>query len=188
MNKNQEKIAKISSIFSKATTVFMILSVILAVVLLAASILILSGTVNLDTLKLHAPVEAQYFVQNSQETTLGSVINPKGFAGLLGFAFISLIVGFLLLKELRAIFVDLSKGVSPFHVNQVQRLKKIANRSIVIALIGIVASLYLRFTLNQPNLDLSINFGTIIFPFIIYFLAYIFEYGVELQQLSDETL
>lgn len=41
---------------------------------------------------------------------------------------------------------------------------------------------------TQIKFDIRIEFSFLIFAALIYLLSYIFRYGQELQQLSDETL
>ncbi len=188
MNTKREKITKVSGTLAIVTKILMVNLLLVIAALIIAGIASVTGLLSLDKIALNAPLEAMPFIENGTQVDLASVLNPWSFAGMLILSSITLTITYFLLADLSGIFKDLSKGVSPFHADQIKRLKGIANKSIGIAIMNIIISVYLTVAMKAGRVDISISLTSILFPIIIYFLAYIFEYGSELQQLSDETL
>ena len=109
------------------------------------------------------------------EASLGGAITTA-IVGTVKTAFIVSTIGFALYCALCAIILFILSAVfkatavhrTPFLFENVKRLK-------IIAIILIVASIALGLT-------------NLIFAFCVFALAYVVQYGVELQQQSDETL
>jgi len=99
----------------------------------------------------------------------GAIIGAKLMLilGSLG-AMLYFLVSAIILFILSALFKSTAAARSPFLAENVKRLK-------VIGAILIAAALLL-------------GFENLIYAFIILALAYVFQYGTELQQQADETL
>lgn len=105
-------------------------------------------------------------------------------------------------KQVRKLLVPMIQG-EPFHGVVGAGLKKLALMSVILGVLGnaviLVEQLFSVHTFDIPNLLLSdkITHVTTNFEFDLTFLvlaavlllmSYVFRYGEELQQLSDETL
>lgn len=92
---------------------------------------------------------------------------------------------------------------TPFDVCVANHIKKLAKYilagGIVFNILEVCRVLYFKQILNfdllfntkyvtQINFDIRLHLSFLIFAALIYLLSYIFRYGQELQQLSDETL
>lgn len=92
---------------------------------------------------------------------------------------------------------------TPFDVHVANHIKKLAKYilagGIVFNILEVCRVLYFKQILNfdllfntkyvtQINFDIRLHLSFLIFAALIYLLSYIFRYGQELQQLSDETL
>lgn len=92
---------------------------------------------------------------------------------------------------------------TPFDVRVASHIKKLAKYilagGIVFNILEVCRVLYFKQILNfdllfntkyvtQINFDIRLHLSFLIFAALIYLLSYIFRYGQELQQLSDETL
>lgn len=87
------------------------------------------------------------------------------------------------------IFRDISRDDHPFSRKHSDRLKIIA--LLVIALVLVVPPFQMLLTMiiaPDSHAGASINLSGLVYSAVFYCLALIFEYGAELQQLSDETL
>lgn len=100
-----------------------------------------------------------------------------------------------------SIFSDVAKGESPFSLAQVNRFRIIAVFLLVYVVLdafmstGTVAQVHvgeleLGYDLvdNSGGSTLSVNIGALLGAGVFWALSLIFEYGVLLQELSDETL
>lgn len=96
----------------------------------------------------------------------------------------------LICLTLIKIFSDTSKGLSPFTMLQVHRLRVVA--------IALVAYVVLEFALtydapfvsgaSMSSSTYTINFFAIVSAGVVFAFSFVFKYGVLLQELSDETL
>ena len=92
---------------------------------------------------------------------------------------------------------------TPFDARVANHIKKLAKYilagGIVFNILEVCRVLYFKQILNfdllfntkyvtQINFDIRLHLSFLIFAALIYLLSYIFRYGQELQQLSDETL
>ena len=90
------------------------------------------------------------------------------------------------------IFRKIGKGLSPFTDVVSKRIRTIGTLLIVAAIIAwpvgsLVAKAIWPDKISYPII-LNLDWGTLVFGFIISSLASIFRYGCVLQQASDETL
>ena len=92
---------------------------------------------------------------------------------------------------------------TPFHAHIVYYLKKLGWLTVANGIIGIIAgfvlqgnflqqydlgALFLSDKITQVSTSFSIDLGFVLYAIILFLLAQVFQYGMELQQLSDETL
>ena len=108
----------------------------------------------------------------------------------------------LFIKCIRAILAPMIEG-KPFHSTISVNLKKLAWYEIALGIIGNIIycaeSVLMLHFYNIPSLftssvthievnPLEMDMGFLVIAGILFLLSYIFHYGEELQQLSDETL
>jgi uncharacterized protein YacL len=111
----------------------------------------------------------------SANAQLGEFIIPTAIGGLRAITIIALAAGCvysilsaIILFILSSLFKTTARDKTPFVEENVKRLKKIG-------ILLIVGSLLLGLT-------------NLIFAFAVFALAYVFQYGTELQRAADETL
>ena len=105
-------------------------------------------------------------------------------------------------KTIRAILAPM-KEARPFHSEISKNLHKLGWQSLIISLMGqvleavslltVAATMKLENLLVSDNIthvDINVGFdlGVLIIPAVLFLLAYVFQYGEQLQTLSDETL
>ena len=120
--------------------------------------------------------------------TLNSNLNNKAL--LIGYsetALITLIVCLVLLifmfKRLEKLFNNINKGDTPFTLENVEHIKKIAYLMIALIILPNICGMIFELILKK-DLDVSFEFFNVIEILIIFVIAYIFEYGYEIQSDS----
>lgn len=180
MNAIQQKIAKTSRLVSTMLLVACGLS-ILASLLLFAGIGILS------------------FHNSSAATSLyGALVSAASGVGMLPlsiatimmillFGAAQVILGLWVFYILYRIFKDISSHYTPFEPIQVSRMKLVAILTFFLGILSNalegIAQVRLYGT-TTANLDIM----WFVVSIVIYCMAYIFDYGYQLQTASDETL
>ena len=118
---------------------------------------------------------------------------------------ITAILVFIVYKSIQTIesICTITMDHTPFDVRVANHIKNLAKYilagGIVFNILEVCRVLYFKQILNfdllfntkyvtQIKFDIRIEFSFLIFAALIYLLSYIFRYGQELQQLSDETL
>jgi cytochrome b561 len=107
---------------------------------------------------------------------------------------------FLLMFMFMRVFSDVVAGDSPFTMKQVRRLRIAGSLFLAFALLQLFLPLGYLFSTSfqsvnvsfesteygqlMPTIKLSVFFAS----FICYGIAIVFKYGIQLQQLSDDTL
>lgn len=104
----------------------------------------------------------------------------------------------LLLISFVGIFSDVAKGISPFEMRQVKRLRIIAGLLALYALVDfVVTSRTILFDQSDMtsgyisttgNDIIPINLAPIFGAAVTFAFSFVFQYGVLLQEFSDETL
>ena len=100
----------------------------------------------------------------------------------LGFVFVIayLIILMMILKNIELLFKNIYNGDTPFTLDNVQHIKKIAYFMIAgIIFPGIISAFFTR--LMGSDADFSIGGANLIEILILFVMAYIFEYGYEIQ-------
>ena len=118
---------------------------------------------------------------------------------------ITAIFVFIIYKAVQTIesICTITMNHTPFDVRVSNHIKSLAKYilagGIVFNILEICRVMYFKQIINfgllfnpkyvtQIKFDIRIEFSFLIFAALIYLLSYIFRYGQELQQLSDETL
>ena len=100
----------------------------------------------------------------------------------LGIAFLiaTLYLAFLLLKRLDKLFTNINSGDTPFTLENVDHIKKIAYLMIALIIIPSISGVMFELIIKR---DLNINIETfsVLEILIIFVISYIFEYGYEIQ-------
>ena len=112
----------------------------------------------------------------------GSLIAYVEFAGACLIGYIVLVI--LVLKHLEDLFKNINKGDTPFTLDNVNHIKKMAYfmiASILLPPIGLaIASLFIK-----SSIDFNIELFNLVEILFLFGMAYIFEYGYEIQLDSN---
>ena len=98
----------------------------------------------------------------------------------MGFLIASLYLTILLFKRLDKLFTNINQGDTPFTLENVEHIKKIAYLMIALIVIPSISGIMFELIIHR---DLNINFETfnLLEILIIFVIYYIFEYGYEIQ-------
>ncbi len=119
----------------------------------------------------------------------GSILEiaPKSLLIMFLFMLLDTLLILLAVLIVHGIFQDLQSGYTPFIHKNTVRIKFIASITIIISLIGSYSdALVDYYTIGE--LSWHINAVGLISGLVIYCISFIFGYGCDLQQASDETL
>jgi hypothetical protein len=103
------------------------------------------------------------------------------------FAIAQLAILFFILYILYRVFSDISLTYTPFQKKQVTRIKLVALLTAVMCIVSSALDM-LGNVLLYGKPALKINIVWFVLAAVIYCMAYIFDYGRQLQKQSDETL
>lgn len=201
-------IEKLSSTAHKLSVFFRVLQRILIGVMIAMicvlTILSILNTVNPDAV---IGTELNEIDLGSVTITLASERTPDN-SSILCYAWIYAAIGLIWgaalwfgLHLVRRMLQPMTEGC-PFHADTARQIKKLAILSLVMGIVdnlaesveamAVLHTLDLAQLLNGAVESLTINhtfeLGFIVVFFLLLLLSYLFSYGAELQQLSDETL
>ena len=93
---------------------------------------------------------------------------------------LTLILLMMMLMKLEKLFINIHNGDTPFTLENVDYIKKIAIFMILMIVIPNVAGYITQFAIGV-NLDVEFEISDLIYILIIFCTAYIFEYGYEIQ-------
>ena len=93
---------------------------------------------------------------------------------------ITLILLMMILMKLEKLFINIHNGDTPFTLENVDYIKKIAIFMILIIVIPTVAGYISQLALGV-DLDVEFEIVDLIYILIVYGISYIFEYGYEIQ-------
>lgn len=96
------------------------------------------------------------------------------------FLIITLILLTMVFKSLEKLFDNINKGNTPFTLENVSYIKKMAYLMIVIILLPNIGGGLFELILNQ-DLDIDFELFNVVQILILFSIAYIFEYGYEIQ-------
>lgn len=109
-------------------------------------------------------------------------INKVMIGAELGIALIAavLVLTKMVLDNIIKLFTNIHDGETPFTLENVEHIKKIAKLLIIGIIVNIFASAITEVFFSDVY-DISISLTDIIYILVIYVLSYIFEYGYEIQ-------
>ena len=84
------------------------------------------------------------------------------------------------LKHLELLFSNISKGDTPFTLDNVSHIKKMAYLLIVSIILSTLGASILNLPMHQ-DFDMDINLFNIVEILFLYSMSLIFEYGYEIQ-------
>ena len=93
---------------------------------------------------------------------------------------VTLVFTYILLKHLEKLFVNIHNGDTPFTLDNINYIKKIALFLILIYVFPYITGLLFQ-TITGIYLDITLEVMDIVFILIIISLSYIFEYGYQIQ-------
>ena len=96
------------------------------------------------------------------------------------FLIITLVLLYLSMKHLENLFMNIHDGDTPFTMDNVNHIKKLAIFMIAVIIIPNVSGVLMGYMINE---DLGIGFEMLDFIYILFLfsMAYIFQYGYEIQ-------
>lgn len=96
------------------------------------------------------------------------------------FLIITISISKLIMKNLENLFVNIHNGDTPFTLENVSYIKKMAKLMIAIIVLPYISGSIMEIVVKQ---DLNIGFEgvSLLYILLVYSMAYIFEYGYEIQ-------
>ena len=103
------------------------------------------------------------------------------------FVIVLIVLTFMILGKVRKLFNSIHDGDTPFTMENVEYIRKIALLLIITAAVkifgGVATSLFV-----SNNSSFSFSLTDVMYILILYAAAYIFEYGCSLQAKSDKKI
>ena len=96
------------------------------------------------------------------------------------FLIITLYLTLLLFKRLDKLFTNINSGDTPFTLENVDHIKKIAYIMIALIIIPSISAVMFELVI-QKDLNIDFNTFSVLEILIIFVMSYIFEYGYEIQ-------
>lgn len=93
---------------------------------------------------------------------------------------------YYIMKHIEILFKNIHDKDTPFIMENVDHFRKIAYLLIAVLVVEIISNL--TFTLVKSNFVLSVALANILFILGFFVFSYIFEYGVKLQESSNEKM
>ena len=103
------------------------------------------------------------------------------------FLIATLYLTFLLLKHLDKLFTNINSGETPFTLENVDHIKKMAYLMIALIVIPSISAVMFELMV-QKDLNIDLNTFSVLEILIIFVMSYIFEYGYEIQLDSKGTM
>ena len=103
------------------------------------------------------------------------------------FAIASLIITFMMLAKVRKLFDNIHDKNTPFIMENVEYIRKIAIFLIILAAVKIAAG-SLSSLLITSSSSFSFSLTDVVFILVVYVISYIFEYGCSLQAKSEAKI
>lgn len=178
MNAIQKKIQVTSRVVAVLTKILYI-AMIVAVCFVLAGLIWIMASPDIDSITL-GPIK----IISPFSLAAGAGISAEEIAGVVSQCFF---IAILILAN--RIFRNISHEYSPFTQKTVKGMKRIA----ILILVDSIAAPRIDFEvkntiLSATNNAYNFNIELFILAIIMYSFSLIFQYGVELQQQSDETL
>lgn len=132
--------------------------------------------------------EMLYFNSATNELSKANVTKLFSFVELaLLAAMTTVVLSYFALLHLEKLFNNIYNNETPFILENVTHIKKIAYFLIAIVITSFIYSLIAE-VLFKNNLNINIDLTHLIYILIIFSLSYIFEYGYMLQKNSKATM
>lgn len=125
--------------------------------------------------------ESIEIIRNIRENDLNNKVLVITYAELgMAFLIVTLYLTFLLFKHLDKLFTNINSGDTPFTLENVDHIKRIAYLMIALIIIPSISAVMFEFVIHK-DLDLDFNTFSVVEILIIFVMSYIFEYGYEIQ-------
>lgn len=98
-----------------------------------------------------------------------------------------LIIAIIVLRNVEKLFININKEDTPFILDNVDYLKKLGLLMIISTVFNFIASILLQIVIDT-DISISAELFSIVEILMVYCMAYIFEYGYELQQGSKSKI
>jgi len=120
-------------------------------------------------------VKIRDILQNNSKTMIGLYVET-GFA----FLIISLVLIIIMLKALEDLFNNINKGDTPFTLENVGYINKMAYLMIAVTILPNIVGLIFE-KLLKMNLNIGFEMFSLVEILFLFSIAYIFQYGYEIQ-------
>lgn len=147
-----------------------------------------------DELIIRADNRDDYYLRKGEREVLDSVFKSLESYGVKGlviftdivfiFIMIHLILLYYALKHLEKLFLNIYSEETPFTLENVSHIKKMAYFMIATIVVPYVSGSLVQLV-SEVNLGVEFEFFNVIYILSLFAIAYIFEYGYELQHDSS---
>lgn len=128
-----------------------------------------------DVTKQNTILEIKDFLENNSKLTAFIYVE----AGFL-FLIVNLILINIMLHALEKLFTNINRGDTPFTLENVSYIKKIAYLMIVVTILPNIIGIIFEIIL-QTDLDVGFELFNLVEILFLFSIAYIFQYGYEIQ-------
>lgn len=128
-----------------------------------------------DVTKQNTILEIKDFLENNSKLTAFIYVE----AGFL-FLIVNLILINIMLHALEKLFTNINRGDTPFTLENVSYIKKIAYLMIVVTILPNIIGIIFEMIL-QTDLDVGFELFNLVEILFLFSIAYIFQYGYEIQ-------
>jgi len=104
--------------------------------------------------------------------------------GGLFFVIVNLIIMIIILKYVEKLFNNIKNNSTPFILDNVNLIKRISYLMIALIMINPISEVLFNNLININNVDIGIDFISVLEILIIFSMSYVFEYGYEIQKDS----
>ena len=202
-----EKLTKTANVLDVIAKILQIIAIVGIVVSLVACTMMCVGLIfDIDPQQLGEPefsitIGGQTTIILSEDTAIDWDMVMKQTAALTAINAIGMVLAYVFFKTVRAILAPMKEGL-PFHDSISSNIKKLGWISVaacvfdvVMQIVTDISSTYIYSTpelLGEYIVDIeyvyNVNMGYLLAAAVCFLLSYIFSYGAQLQQQSDETL
>lgn len=106
---------------------------------------------------------------------------------ILTIGLVQLIINIIVFKYLEKVFKNVNKEDTPFTIDNVEYLRKMAWLIIVSIIIGVVSK-SVGSVISKGDVSLNVDLFSVLEALFIFSMAYIFKYGVSLQEKSKTKM
>lgn len=136
-----------------------------------------------------AEIENEVIIEEMKNVFENNSITKIMVCSEIGFSFmlLTIIFAYISFKILEKLFINIHNGETPFILENVKNIKKIALLMIITKFLPSFGIISLNI-LSNGNAEFGFELFDIIEIFFLFSMAYIFEYGYELQIDSNSTI